>query len=135
MTTATEIVRSAEQPTLQQILEASIERFSDDRGQAATVTGSGSVVCIYKTVDGNRCVVGNLMNAEEISRLGAALGGAQILIDEGKLDRFEVFSDELAVLQYIHDDLKSWNGHVFEGWGELRDWALDYRLDTSNIPD
>lgn len=103
-------------------------RFSDGKGQALTST------CLYRTPDGNNCVVGAMLTPHELNQLDNAGFNEVSLttLDEmGYLPaRLKPHIELLCALQDIHDGSYNWSNETktlsIDGWRAVDELENEY---------
>ena len=81
--------------------------------------------CEYRTVDGNRCAIGALIDDDAV---GDARCGVRMMVSDGDLDICGVDIQLLRELQGVHDRRDNWVDDKFVAWEYLPRIAVRYGL-------
>jgi len=121
--------------TNQEAFDMAVERFFDGAGQASQKGAEGGPkVCRYRTVDGNACAVGALIEPDTYREWFEG-AGLHKLVREHSLELGQVDVQLLADLQVWHDMNGNWDGNYpsRSAVGRLRVLAAGMGLDDSII--
>jgi len=117
--------------TNQEAFDMAVERFFDGTGQASQKGAEGGPkVCRYRTVDGNTCAVGALIEPDTYREWFEA-AGVHKLVREHSLELGQVDVQLLADFQDWHDFNGNWKGNyptigaVNKLYGIAAGWGLD----------
>lgn len=93
--------------------------------------------CLYRSPNGNRCVIGSMIPDEEydsnIDHLDNPTGIDELVFDDDVLLPEEIDLMLLVSLQRIHDDPANWGADGFTNIGVLRTLARDFTISSSIV--
>lgn len=111
--------------TDQEAFDKVFEHLATMPGRAVNpLTGA----CQYRTVDGNRCAVGALIDDDAI---GAVVCSVRTMIRDGNLDTCVVDIHLLQELQIVHDRRDYWVDDKFVAWDNLSCIAAKFGLECT----
>lgn len=117
------------QYTNQTAFDAMVARLKDGNGRSVDpVTNK----CRYRCPDGNKCVVGVLLNDKDAEE-GDALSVGAMGISASYLK--DVSNGLMLDMQHLHDEFSNWDGNNFINWEAVRKVGRYYGLDISNVPE
>jgi len=121
--------------TNQEAFDMAVERFFDGTGQASQEPYEGvPKVCRYRTVDGNTCAIGCMIEPDTYREWFEG-AGVHKLVREHSLELGQVDVQLLADLQVWHDMNGNWEGNYpsMGAVGRLHGLAAGWGLDDSII--